>query len=78
MDSKKSIEDNRPDGKSWNSKNVWPYWAEEEIPDDRTVYMVVGKKRDEQFKKSFREADWEQVGVFDQCRVLRREGKSNK
>ena len=78
VDNKKSIEADRPDGKSWNSKNVWPYWAEEEIPDDRTVYMVVGKKRDEQFKKKFREADWEQVGVFDQCRVLRREGKSNK
>lgn len=75
VDSRRAIEENRPDGKSWNSKNVWPYWPEEEIPSDRTVYMIVSKKRDEQFKKAFREPEWETVGAFNQCRVLRRDGK---
>ncbi len=75
VDSRRSIEANRPDGKSWNSKNVWPYWAEEDIPTDRTVVMVVGRKRDDQFRRNFREAEWETVGEFDQCRVLRRPGK---
>ena len=75
VDSRQSIEANRPDGKSWNSKNVWPYWAEEDIPYDRTVYMVVSKKRENQFKKAFRTEEWEPVGDFDQCRVLRRDGK---
>ena len=65
----------RPDGKSWNSKNVWPYWPEEDIPDDRTVYMVVGKKREDRFQRSFREEEWEQVASFGKCRVLRRDGK---
>ncbi|MBR1884969.1 MAG: glycosyltransferase family 39 protein [Schwartzia sp.] len=74
VDSKKNIEADRPDGKSWNSKNVWPYWAEEEIPGNRTIYMIVGKKREEEFLKKFRAAEWETVGVFDQCRVLRRAG----
>ena len=75
VDNKKSIEANRPDGKSWNSKNVWPYWAIEEIPTDRTIVMIVSKKRDAQFKKDFREAEWSTVGTFDQCRVLRREAR---
>ncbi len=75
VDNKKSIEANRPDGKSWNSKNVWPYWAEEEIPRDRTVLMIVSKKRDDQFRKSFRAEEWTLVREFDQCRILRREGK---
>ena len=73
VDSRKSIEEDRPDGKSWNSKNVWPYWALEEIPQDRTVVMIAGKKRDEEFKKDFRAEEWKTVGTFDQCRVLRRE-----
>ena len=64
VDSRRAIEENRPDGKSWNSKNVWPYWPEEEIPSDRTVYMIVSKKRDEQFKKAFRESEWETVGAI--------------
>ena len=75
VDNKRSIEANRPDGKSWNSKNVWPYWAEEEIPRDRTVLMIVSKKRDDQFRKSFRAEEWTLVREFDQCRILRREGK---
>ncbi len=75
VDNKKSIEANRPDGKSWNSKNVWPYWAEEEIPRDRTVLMIVSKKKDDQFRKSFRAEEWTLVREFDQCRILRREGK---
>ncbi len=75
VDSRKSIEANRPDGASWNSKNVWPYWAEEDIPRDRTVYMIVSVKRKSQFEKAFRQDEWETVGVFDQCSVLRREGQ---
>ncbi len=74
VDSKKSIEEDRPDGKSWNSKNVWPYWAIEEIPKDRNVIMIVSKKRDDEFKKVFRRAGkWTLVQEFDQCRILRRE-----
>ena len=77
VDTKKSIEANRPDGKSWNSKNVWPYWAIEEIPQNRTVYMIVSKKRDGQFKTDFHPEEWLLVREFDQCRVLRREGRKS-
>ncbi|MBP3691454.1 MAG: hypothetical protein J6I74_09015, partial [Schwartzia sp.] len=75
VDRKKSIEANRPDGKSWNSKNVWPYWAIEEIPQDRTIYMIVSKKRGGDFPKHFRPEEWTLVQEFDQCRVLKREKK---
>ena len=74
VDRKKSIEANRPDGKSWNSKNVWPYWALEDIPQDRTVYMIVSKKRGGQFRTDFRPEEWTLVREFDQCLVLRKMG----
>ncbi len=74
VDRKKSIEANRPDGKSWNSKNVWPYWALEDIPQDRTVYMIVSKKRGGQFRTDFRPEEWTLVREFDQCLVLRKTG----
>ena len=77
VDTKKSIAANRPDGKSWNSKNVWPYWALEEIPQDRTIYMIVSKKRGGQFKKDFRPEEWTLVREFDQCRVLRKAGRKS-
>ena len=76
-DHKKTIEADRPDGKSWNSKHVWPYWAIEEIPQDRTIYMIVSKKRGDGFKKDFRPEEWTLVREFDQCRLIRREGRKS-
>ena len=73
VEDKKNIEANRPDGKSWKSKNVWPYWATEDIPRDRTVYLIVGPKRSWYFDKAFRAEEWTQIAQITQCRIFRRE-----
>ena len=72
---KKEIEAARPDGKTWNSKNVWPYWAREDIPRDRTVYLIVGRKWNWYFDNKIKTEEWTEVATFAKCRVFRRDGK---
>ncbi len=72
---REEIEESRPDGKTWNSKNVWPYWAREDIPDDRTVYLIVGRKRKWYFENKFHPEEWTQIAEFAKCRVFRKNGK---
>ena len=72
---KKEIEAARPDGKTWNSKNVWPYWAREDIPRDRTVYLIVGRKWNWYFDNKIKTEEWTEVATFAKCRVFPRDGK---
>ena len=64
----------QPDGKSWQSKNVMPYWAREDIPYNRTVYLIVGRKRDERFEHELNVEEWTFLKQFAQCRVFVRKG----
>lgn len=74
LEPKKTIAEDKPDGKSWNSKNVMPYWALEDIPKDRTVFLILGRKRDEDFEKNFKVGEWTFLKQFPQCRVFVRKG----
>lgn len=74
-ETKNVIESSRPDGVSWNSKNVMPYWATEDVPTDRRVWLILGKKRYRSFRDNFDGGrGWEQVRDFAACRIYLRDG----
>ena len=68
-----------PDGKSWNSKNVMPFWAREDIPYDRTVYLIVRtrtkSRRYANFAKDFKPEEWTPLKEFPRCCVYVRKAK---
>jgi hypothetical protein len=39
--------------------------------------MIVSKRRGDGFKKDFRPEEWTLIQEFDQCRVLKREGRKS-
>ena len=51
-----------PKEMSWNSKNVMPFLPMDELPADRTVYLVVERHAFDAFEVEFVGADWEKLG----------------
>ena len=51
-----------PKAMSWNSKNVMPFLPMDELPADRTVYLVVERHAFDAFETEFAGADWEKLG----------------
>ena len=51
-----------PKEMSWNSKNVMPFLPMDELPADRTVYLVVERHAFDAFETEFAGADWEKLG----------------
>ena len=51
-----------PKEMSWNSKNVMPFLPMDELPADRTVYLVVERHAFDAFETEFAGADWEELG----------------
>ena len=51
-----------PKEMSWNSKNVMPFLPMDELPADRTVYLVVERHAFDAFETEFVGADWEKLG----------------
>ena len=51
-----------PKEMSWNSKNVMPFLPMDELPADRTVYLVVERHAFDAFEAEFVGADWEKLG----------------
>ena len=51
-----------PKEMSWNSKNVMPFLPMDELPADRTVYLVVERHAFDAFEAEFAGADWEELG----------------
>ena len=52
-----------------------PFWPTEDIPYDRTVYLIVGRKRYELFTRELKPKEWTQLAQFAQCRVYVRKAK---
>ena len=51
-----------PKEMSWNSKNVMPFLPMDELPADRTVYLVVERHAFDAFEAEFVGANWEKLG----------------
>ena len=60
-----------PKEMSWSSKNVMPFLPLDELPHDRTVYLVVERHAFDAFAETFDAQEWELLG---QCR--KRGGRS--
>lgn len=69
------IAESRPDGKSWNAKNVMPYISFEELPRDKDVYLVLNSRKFNDFEKVFKAEEWELLDSFKEARVYLRKAK---
>lgn len=68
-----------PKEMSWNSKNVMPFLPIDELPRDRTVYLVVERHALDAFEENFADAGFEQLGMLptegrEKLRIYRRAG----
>ena len=59
-----------PKEMSWNSKNVMPFLPMDELPMDRTVYLVVERHAFDAFEANLAAQGWEELGA------LPREGRT--
>ena len=62
---------------SWNSKNVMPFLPLDELPQDRTVYLVVERHAFATFDETQAGGRWELLGTMptegrEKLRVYRR------
>lgn len=53
-----------PKEMSWNSKNVMPFLPIDELPGDRTVYLVVERHAFDAFEADFAGQGWEEIGAL--------------
>lgn len=53
-----------PKEMSWNSKNVMPFLPIDELPRDRTVYLVVERHAFDAFEQNLAAMGWEQLGAL--------------
>ena len=66
-----------PKEMSWSSKNVMPFLPMDELPRDRTVYLVVERHAFDAFDAQFDAQEWELLGAMPEegrtkLRVYRR------
>ena len=65
---------------SWNSKNVMPFLPIDELPADRTVYLVLERHAFDAFEEKFAGQGWEELGALPvegrtKLRLYRRTGQ---
>ena len=65
---------------SWNSKNVMPFLPIDELPADRTVYLVLERHAFDAFEENFAGQGWEELGALPaegrtKLRLYRRTGQ---
>lgn len=72
------IERRRPDGKSWNAKNVMPFWDIQRLPEDRRIYLIVNNRYYDKFEKFFVPSEWEKIGDFPINRLYVREPRKSR
>lgn len=53
-----------PKEMSWNSKNVMPFLPLDELPRDRTVYLVVERHAFDAFEENLAAQGWEELGAL--------------
>lgn len=70
-----NIAQKRPDGKSWNAKNVMPFIDIADLPADRRIYLVVQSRFYSRFDQFFRKDEWQKLGEFPNHRLYVREAE---
>ena len=58
-----------PKEMSWSSKNVMPFLPLDELPHDRTVYLVVERHAFDAFAETFDAQEWELLGAMPEERT---------
>ena len=53
-----------PKAMSWSSKNVMPFLPIDELPQDKTVYLVVERHAFAAFEESMQDGRWELLGTM--------------
>lgn len=76
LEHKDSIAKSKPSAMNWNSKNVMPFLALEELPTDKTVYLMLDQRRYDSFDKDFRAGEWKLLKELHNTRVYVREAKN--
>ena len=61
---REEIAERAPKEMSWNSKNVMPFLPIDELPADRTVYLVVERHAFDAFEENFAGQNWEELGTL--------------
>ena len=62
--SREEIAARAPKEMSWNSKNVMPFLPLDELPRDRTVYLVVERHAFDAFEENLAAQGWEELGAL--------------
>ena len=63
------IAERAPKEMSWSSKNVMPFLPIDELPRDRTVYLVVERHAFDAFAQTFDAQEWELLGAMPEERT---------
>lgn len=61
---REEIAQRAPKEMSWNSKNVMPFLPMDELPMDRTVYLIVERHAFEAFEEKLAALGWEELGAL--------------
>lgn len=77
LETKENVAALRPDGKSWNSLNVMPFYAAEELPSDKNIYLVLQKKGEKlnSEKPVVDLSEYELIKTFKDCKIYKKEKK---
>lgn len=62
LEMKNDIEAKRPQGMTWNDTKVMPFYAGEDLPDDRDI-LIISDKTGYAVKSGELPREWKEVGV---------------
>ncbi|MBQ3862842.1 MAG: hypothetical protein II790_02270, partial [Schwartzia sp.] len=76
LETRADVQKERPDGKSWKAKNFMPFYAIEDLPRDKKVYLLVQSKRRKAFEANMKVDEWELVRTFPRFELFVRKPQS--
>ena len=77
LEKQENIDKMEPNGMNWNSKNVMPFYAEEQLAaEPRDVWAIVSVNREAAFKQSV-DASWKRVKSYEKVSIFHQEKSNN-
>ena len=58
LESEAAIEADKPKAMSWSSKNVMPFLAFEDLPEDKNIYLILDERKITSFPKELQPDEW--------------------
>ena len=71
LEMKNDIEAKRPQGMTWNDTKVMPFYAGEDLPDDRDI-LIISDKTGYAVKSGELPREWKEVGVQGRLTFFKR------